>query len=221
MGQFDTIRRSNFPFNFGWGDHLPWSNGFTFWRYNGGRNQIKVADANVPFMLCYDFSVTKGRQIIFLNASSLYNHTRSSGTNIGGAFTFPDIGRIGGSTDGTEWTLGEIIVKRGMMEDFVRQEIEGYLAHKWGINNLLSNSHPFKSSTLNDSYVWKDKSLNKNHAFSDVNPSLVANAQNSLAVMSYDANQSDYHEWQDITDIRTVFSVVDRTDLSFCESRSR
>ena len=143
VGQFDTVRRSNFPFNFGWGDHLPWSNGYTYWRFDGGRAQIKVADANVPFMLCYDFSVTKGRQIIFNNGTSVYNKPRSNVTNIGGAFKFPDIARTGGNSDGTEWTLGEMMVVRGTMTDQVRRNAEGYLAHKWGLVSNLPLDHPW------------------------------------------------------------------------------
>ena len=143
VGQLDTIRRSNFPFNFGWGDHLPWSNGYTYWNFDGGRHQVKVADANVPFMLCYDFSVTKGRQIIFKDGTSIFNKPRTSVTNIGGAFKFPDIGRTGGNSDGTEWTLGEMMVVRGTMSDQVRQNAEGYLAHKWGMVSNLPLNHPW------------------------------------------------------------------------------
>ena len=39
-------------------------------------------------------------------------------------------------------------------------------------------------------------------------PTLIANQQNSLPVMEYDGSQPDYHEWDDIEDIRTVFSVI-------------
>ena len=31
----DQNGRTNFPFNWGWGDHLPWENGRIYWRYSG------------------------------------------------------------------------------------------------------------------------------------------------------------------------------------------
>ena len=57
--------------------------------------------------------------------------------------------------------------------------------------------------------TWTDKSANGNHAIKYNTPTVVTNAQNGLSVMRYDDGATpDYHEWEDITDIRTVFAVV-------------
>ena len=42
--------------------------------------------------------------------------------------------------------LAELIVYNIPLSDGEIQMVEGYLAHKWGLNNLLPNSHPFKNS---------------------------------------------------------------------------
>ena len=39
LARIDTRRRNNMPFNFGWGDHFTWNNGYIYWRYTeGGAN---------------------------------------------------------------------------------------------------------------------------------------------------------------------------------------
>ena len=63
---------------------------------------------------------------------------------------------------------------------------------------------------------WSDKSGNNNHATKHNTPTVVTNAQNGLSLMRYETDggdtggSPDYHEWQDISDIRTVFCVIKR-----------
>ena len=42
--------------------------------------------------------------------------------------------------------IGELIVVKGDLSTDGRQIIEGYLAHKWGLEGSLPISHPYKSS---------------------------------------------------------------------------
>ena len=42
--------------------------------------------------------------------------------------------------------LGEILVIRGVMEERDHLEIEGYLAHKWGLADALPQSHMYSKS---------------------------------------------------------------------------
>ena len=73
-----------------------------------------------------------------MNGTSKGAKTASiSAPTIGGSFKFP-----GGNSSGTNYydlTLGEILVVKGTMSDEVREKMEGYLAHKWGIG--LPSSH--------------------------------------------------------------------------------
>jgi hypothetical protein len=61
---------------------------------------------------------------------------------------------------------------------------------------------------------WLDQSGNENHAVKYNTPTVVTNAQNGFSLMRYESVNSgtstDYHEWNDIYDIRTVFAVCKR-----------
>ena len=56
--------------------------------------------------------------------------------------------------------------------------------------------------------TWSDKSGNANHATKNGSPILVTNAANGHGVMRYSGADSDYHEWTDLSDIRTIFWVA-------------
>jgi hypothetical protein len=58
------------------------------------------------------------------------------------------------------------------------------------------------------SSTWSDKSGNANHATKNGSPTVATNAQNGLSVMRYSGADSEYHEWTDLTDIRTIFWVI-------------
>ena len=55
---------------------------------------------------------------------------------------------------------------------------------------------------------WIDKSGNENNANKNGSPAIVTNIQNGLSAMNYLGVATDYHEWSDINDIRTVFWVI-------------
>jgi hypothetical protein len=58
--------------------------------------------------------------------------------------------------------------------------------------------------------IWADKSGLENNATKNGSPSVVTNVQNGKAVMRYTGNVAHYHEFSDISDIRTVFWVLKR-----------
>ena len=55
------------------------------------------------------------------------------------------------SKHGFGWTLGELIVLKGVPTTSDRQRIEGYLSHKWGTTGSLPASHPYKSTAPTNS----------------------------------------------------------------------
>lgn len=64
------------------------------------------------------------------------------------AFTAP-LSQIFGNAFGTEYLnapCGEIIYYLRRVSNAERQQIEGYLAWKWGLQELLANNHPYKSA---------------------------------------------------------------------------
>jgi hypothetical protein len=66
--------------------------------------------------------------------SSGASATPVSGISIGGA-----------STVYQDTTLGEVIIINGTVDVNTRQNLEGYLAHKWGLTASLPTNHPYKA----------------------------------------------------------------------------
>jgi hypothetical protein len=59
---------------------------------------------------------------------------------------------IGNVRQGTGWDrarykglIGEIIICPTEHDDITRQMVEGYLAHKWGLEGELPGAHPYKN----------------------------------------------------------------------------
>ena len=48
-----------------------------------------------------------------------------------------------GYTGGASFVLGEILLFDGAITDIQRQQVEGYLATKWGLQSLLPSTHPY------------------------------------------------------------------------------
>ena len=131
--------KSGFPFNFGWGDHFPWNNNQIFWRFSDMRRATNFSSNGEELMLCFEFSVSKGIQKLYKNGTVIMSGPRTTETNIGGAFFFPS---DYGSQNIPEWTVGEMLVVRGVMQQEEHLRIEGYLAHKWGLgNSSLPDEH--------------------------------------------------------------------------------
>ena len=91
------------------------------------------------------------------------NGTSNNGTNVVGAMSSPFLisfsknsavsitgYQVGAdrTNSGREWKghFGEVIAFGTKLPDSTRQQVEGYLAHKWGLTASLPNSHPYKQS---------------------------------------------------------------------------
>ena len=85
-----------------------------------------------------------------LQSSSLVTHIMN-GTQIGSdtqnytltSFTNPELGRRYGSIPHT-FNLSEMIAFSPALTTPQRQQVEGYLAQKWGLTASLPSTHPFK-----------------------------------------------------------------------------
>ena len=65
------------------------------------------------------------------------------------------------------------------------------------------------ASDLNASnQVWLDQSGNGNHAKKFNEPKVLPNQLSGLSIIRYDSSKNDYHEWEEINDIRTIFWVM-------------
>jgi len=99
---------------------------------------------NTTFLICLQYDGTNSTNFINGTSASSVASTGSFGT------TSYSIGRDVGNTDGggayTYWPgkVGEVIIFNSSLSNTQRQQVEGYLAWKWGLKDSLPSSHPYK-----------------------------------------------------------------------------
>ena len=174
-----------------WQSHTPWGSGTGYFD-NGGTgvgNRLQVSSwlgASEETMVSFYATNTDGAQEMWKNGSlSASNASGTAVTTVGNIF----IGTDSGSTM-QNMELGEMIIINGTVSTALRQQIEGYLAWKWGQVGNLPGGHPYENrppllwdpgslSTLEGWYdaadeqtitgatnvsQWDDKSGNDRHA---------------------------------------------------------
>lgn len=115
---------------------------------NGAQNYVSVT-TNTPFLLVQQYNGSTAQ--LYLNG------TTSASAGSSGSFSTSSysIGRDVGNTDGTPpvyaytyWpgSIREVILFNGSLTQLERQQVEGYLASKWGLLSSLPASHPYKST---------------------------------------------------------------------------
>ena len=181
VARLDTQLRNSFPFGFGWGDHFPWINGNIFWWFSDNRKSASMIKAGETALLGLRFSVTEGFQSVFKNGVSILSGPRSSPTNAGGSFFFPANNASSGY--GSDWTLGEMIVSRGALSQDIRQQMEGYLAQKWKLKDLMPITHPYLSAYPNFRLLDKNGEDVDDFSFSK-------NEDNSSLVIGFTPSES-------------------------------
>jgi len=121
---------------------LGWNNGegrYKFYRY-AGPESVNNAATNNANVIGSALQVS-GLRTLHINGvapsgtgTESYNQTNTTAF-IGGG-TFPLVGQ-----------LAELIFYIGTVTTTQRQQVEGYLAHKWGLTTPIPSTHPFKSIT--------------------------------------------------------------------------
>jgi hypothetical protein len=115
------------------------------WSYNNNGSYVfslnNFVSANNYYICCFQFNTN---QTFFMNGDT--------GTGGPTAFTFGSstgiptyIGYSGyNANDGFNGYISEIITYNTALTTSQRQQVEGYLAHKWGLTGSLPSTHPFK-----------------------------------------------------------------------------
>jgi hypothetical protein len=180
--------------------------------YSGNNSYITASPYpiyNTTSIICGTTLSTNGGLFVNGLAQTPYT-TNAPGTFGTGATTTQT---IGSSTTGT-FVLGEAMIFDGAITDIQRQQVEGYLAQKWGLQSFLPSTHPYftlnnlityafkptqiptcalwldasdaTSITGTSVYQWLDKSGNANHATAVTgNPTLTQNALNGKSVLTF------------------------------------
>ncbi|NCV19772.1 MAG: hypothetical protein EBW42_13660, partial [Rhodobacterales bacterium] len=118
--------------------------------------------------------------------------------------------------------LGELLIFTTPLSLGEMEKVEGYLAHKWGLNGDLPSVHPYKNG-FSESYTYgsplhtlKDKSGQENDAIQETNasqPEFVKNVlgvNGDLPVLRFDGSDDFLSFEEEVNSIRTVFMVVNR-----------
>lgn len=126
-----------------WNAHAPWNNGRAYFDCGGtgGDKRIQkgfsVSEGEVVISSFYG-SVTENLQQIFKNAQLLVEDDTGHSVATVGELA---IGGLNSHLQDT--TIGEVIIIDGTVAQETQQKLEGYLAHKWKLNEKLPLDHPF------------------------------------------------------------------------------
>jgi hypothetical protein len=109
-----------------------------------------LAGPNVTMNVTYEQPFLMNAVFDGTNCSSFLNGTANTSFSSAGTFTFNQLG-IGvnintksSPADVHSGLVGEVIVYYSALSTNQRQQIEGYLAWKWGLVGNLPSTHPFK-----------------------------------------------------------------------------
>jgi len=101
-----------------------------------GSNRLVTVDPTNYFNKTSIVSITSGiyvngtSQPLSVNNGNSFDAGTSTGITIGDSGTAP-------------YVLGEILVFDGLLTDSQRQQVEGYLAWKWGLQSSLPSTHAY------------------------------------------------------------------------------
>lgn len=104
-----------------------------------------ISDAQTGLV---NFEFDTNSLAIYLNGNFESEQSPYVSANVSGV-QFGQISARGAVANGSNFFDGlqaEIIITESVPDSSTRQKIEGYLAHKWGIESSLDASHPYKST---------------------------------------------------------------------------
>ena len=137
-----------------WNAHLGW--GTTAYFDAGGTsgdqriNKTGWSTSGEVWLAGLYNSTTDQVQQIYKNGSLFVGDSSAQAvTTAGNLF----IGSDGRSTF-QDMTLGEVVIINGTVSTALREKIEGYLAHKWGMAGNLPASHPYKNAAPQKDNSW-------------------------------------------------------------------
>jgi hypothetical protein len=122
------------------------TSGGNLWSINNTSNSIISGNVETSGnFLLMEWSINSNSNVIRRYGSNISNVTT-------GTFTLPTNSNIIiGNNNGFDFSkrfkgyIGELIMFDRQLNDNDRQQIEGYLAWKWGLQSFLASNHPFKN----------------------------------------------------------------------------
>jgi hypothetical protein len=201
----------------------------------GAGTPTNTVTAGTNYLTFYSWTGTTTN--VGFNGATPTAGTQSAYSSSSSVFTI--MGELGASLATCTGFIGEMIFYNTVLSGQQRQQVEGYLAHKWGLTSNLPGSHPYKSFPLftrpflpidiqncalwldaadriavirSGSSVtqWNDKSGNGRNATAGTSPTYNLTGINNLGVISFSG--SSFLNTQDVYSARSfaVFLIVRR-----------
>ena len=117
---------------------------FGAYRNGGGATPLAVT-ANTPYI--FSAIATSGNVGIYQNGGTVTNIT-VSGTGNFSISRFRVANEMNPASDLFNGNIGEVIVYNSTITTDQRQQVEGYLAWKWGLQSSLDSGNPYKTRTF-------------------------------------------------------------------------
>ena len=173
---------------------------------NGGFNfnyNASNGTKDVPFQLYED--VTSNTAVtLFITGSNVYSSNTSVtpltsiGLTVGGRNGIPNTGAL---------VIAEVLLYSNVLTTSQRQQVEGYLAHKWGLNGYYDSSIPLSipgcqlwldaadASTITGTTsvtAWSDKSGNSNNPTIFGSPNITVGTINNVKAMWFNGTSGTW-----------------------------
>jgi len=128
--------------------HGPWNDGTMYFDPgDASTNRISSASwatTDEVIMASFYSSTTEGTKEVWKNGTSSVSAASATSQSVTGGIIVGDFTSGGNSPQ--KFDLAEMIVINGTVSTATRQKIEGYLAHKWGLEGSLPAGHPYKGA---------------------------------------------------------------------------
>ena len=123
---------------------------FTFSEFNATPNNLLTDPPNKLIITAQNSSSLGNSQSLFFNTVQKVSATETLTTTVSSAENGFKLGSSNFANDSSDYVLHELLMysvaDSGEGVDNFRNIVEGYLAHKWSITDLLPAEHPYKSA---------------------------------------------------------------------------
>ena len=121
------------------------TNGTSGYSWYSWGNDLAISNAGDNAALqvhAIELSVTGSSVKVYLNGALKGTKTSFTGTANAGSEE-GQLGRSNGANESLDGSICEVLIFKKEPNDSERQKVEGYLAHRWGLQNGLASGHPY------------------------------------------------------------------------------
>jgi M6 family metalloprotease-like protein len=129
-----------------WQSHAPYGGDILYFDCGGAASPNRInttygVSAGSSALVSFYCSTAANVQQVYKNGALLVGDSSGHAVNTAGNIT------VGGvETSYQDTTLGEFIIIKGTVNTTTREKLEGYLAHKWGLQGNLPSNHLYKAT---------------------------------------------------------------------------